>query len=190
MTFLHLDHDKDYRCLAAFPPSLFEGCTLHMVRMDPHGAVTTEIIRNPGGPGKSQWDLWLLVSKCHMRVLNKPPGATAPKAVREVEAAGWEVHLEAVAGPERVFAPGTLPDAIGVTKRQAIHSVSETALVDPQCSACTHFPIQTRRLGDGSQDLWRSETYRTTILSPMRTSRHGWASWRTCSLEGLNQGLT
>jgi len=126
---LHLDHDKDYRCLAAFPPSVFEGCTLHMVRMDPHGAVTTEIIRNPGGPGKSQWELWLLVSKCHMRVLNKPPGAITPKAVREVEAAGWEVHLEAVAGPEACVRARDLA----------------------RCPRCDEAAGEPLRIGDGSR---------------------------------------
>lgn len=102
-TFAHdilkLDHDKDYRCLAAFPPSFFEGCALQIVRMDPHGAVTIETIKIPsaGGP---ELQVWLLVSRGHMRLLGKPGLCDIPKIVREVEAAGWEVHLEAVEGPE------------------------------------------------------------------------------------------
>ena len=102
-TFAHdilkLDHDKDYRCLAAFPPSFFEGCALQIVRMDPHGAVTIETIKIPsaGGP---ELQVWLLVWRGHMRLLGKPGLCDIPKIVREVEAAGWEVHLEAVEGPE------------------------------------------------------------------------------------------
>lgn len=50
-TFAHdilkLDHDKDYRCLAAFPPSFLAGCVLQIVRMDPHGTVTIETIKIP-----------------------------------------------------------------------------------------------------------------------------------------------
>ena len=102
-TFAHdilkLDHDKDYRCLAAFPPSFLAGCVLQIVRMDPHGTVTIETIKIPstGGP---EFYVWLLVSRGHMRLLEKPRDCEIPKIVREVEAAGWEVHLEAVEGPE------------------------------------------------------------------------------------------
>lgn len=102
-TFAHdilkLDHDKGYRCLAAFPPSFFEGCTLQIVRMDPHGAVTIETIKIPSVEGP-ELQVWLLVSRGHMRLLGKPGVCDVPKIVREVEAAGWEVHLEAVEGPE------------------------------------------------------------------------------------------
>lgn len=167
---LHLDHDKDYRCLAAFPPSLFEGCTLHMVRMDPHGAVTTEIIRNPSGSGKPQLELWLLVSKCHMRVLNKPPGATPPKAVREVEAAGWEVHLEAVAGPEACVRARDLArcprcdEAAGDPLRigDGSRGPSVLGLYPP-----------TRRSEVGSRGTWKCEICPMTIALRMRTLRHG-----------------
>ena len=96
---LHLDHDKDYRCLAAFPPSFFDGYTLCILRMDPQGLVTTEVIHNPGQRVRRR-DVWLLVSKGHMRLLSRPQDCPVPKVVREVEAAGWEIHLEAVEGPE------------------------------------------------------------------------------------------
>ena len=96
---LNLDHDKDYRCLAAFPPSLYEGHDMHIVRMDPHGSVTTEIIHH-AGRNKTPREVWLLVHKGHMRLLNRPPSSEVPKVVRSVEAAGWEIHLEAVEGPE------------------------------------------------------------------------------------------
>ena len=96
---LNLDHDKDYRCLAAFPPSLYEGHDLHIVRMDPHGSVTTEIIHH-AGKSKTPREVWLLVHKGHMRLLNRPPSSGVPQVVRSVEAAGWEIHLEAVEGPE------------------------------------------------------------------------------------------
>ena len=65
-TFAHdilkLDHDKDYRCLAAFPPSSFEGYTMRIVRMDPHGIVTVESIRMPGS-SDPKMAVWLLVSR-------------------------------------------------------------------------------------------------------------------------------
>ena len=96
---LHLDHDKDYRCLAAFPPSFFDGFTLCILRMDPQGLVTTEVIHNPGQRARRR-DVWLLVSKGHMRLLSRLQDCPIPKVVREVEAAGWEVHLEAAEGPE------------------------------------------------------------------------------------------
>ena len=72
---------------------------LQIVRMDPHGAVTIETIKIPSAEGP-ELQVWLLVSRGHMRLLGKPGVCDIPKIVREVEAAGWEVHLEAVEGPE------------------------------------------------------------------------------------------
>ena len=65
--------------------------------MDPHGAVTIETIKIPSVEGP-ELQVWLLVSRGHMRLLGKPGVCDIPKIVREVEAAGWEVHLEAVEG--------------------------------------------------------------------------------------------
>ena len=86
--FVNYHHDKDYRCLAAFPPKLYEGVSLHIVRMDLTGGLTVEVIEGSQCQESSP-KVWLLVSKGHMRLLTKPKGAPEPPIVREVVAAGW-----------------------------------------------------------------------------------------------------
>lgn len=102
-TFVHdftrYHHDKDYRCLAAFPPKAYEDVSLNIVRMDLNGGLTVEVIEGCQCR-TSPTQVWLLVSKGHMKLLRRPEEALDPPVVREVVAAGWEVHLEAVQGPE------------------------------------------------------------------------------------------
>ena len=97
--FLHYSHDKDYRCLAAFVPISFEAARFHVVRMDPQGELTVEDICGPCHRAGKDLEVWLLVHNGHMRLLGKPATAEAPPMVREVLAAGWEVHMEAAEGP-------------------------------------------------------------------------------------------
>ena len=59
----------------------------------------------------SYTQIWLLVSKGHMTLLRRPEDAVNPPVVREVVAAGWEVHLEAVQGPEARVRARDLPSA-------------------------------------------------------------------------------
>ena len=74
---IHLDHDKDYRCLAAFPSEFFADVGFNIIRMDPHGGVTTERIEGCGYHSPKSPDLWLLVSEGHMRLLR--PSSSFPQ---------------------------------------------------------------------------------------------------------------
>ena len=97
--FLHYSHDKDYRCLAAFVPQCFEAVKFHIVRMDNQGELTVEDIYGPCHRNGKDTEVWLLVHNGHMRLLGRPKDAESPPLVREVLAAGWEVHMEAAEGP-------------------------------------------------------------------------------------------
>eukprot|EP00959_Pyramimonas_sp_CCMP1952_P002874 59292-Pyramimonas_sp.AAC.1 len=41
---LHLSHNKDYRTLAAFPPTALRETATHVVRVDPWGRARLEVI--------------------------------------------------------------------------------------------------------------------------------------------------
>ena len=97
--FIHYNHDKDYRCLVAFPTDHFEAVKFHIVRMDQQGELTAEDITGLLHRNGKDPEVWLLVANGHMRLLGKPKGAEEPPLIRDVLAAGWEVHLEAAEGP-------------------------------------------------------------------------------------------
>ena len=52
-----------------------------------------------------------------MRLLSRPQDCPVPKVVREVEAAGWEIHLEAVEGPEACVRARDLYPSVPVATR-------------------------------------------------------------------------
>ena len=113
------DHDKDYRCLVAFPPELYDDYTFHV-------DLTVEVIAGLGAGDKPKNEVWLLVHQGHMRLLQKPEGAKEPPEVRSVLAAGWEVHLDAAKEPEaRIRARDIL-----------------------KCPRCEQAPEVARRTGD------------------------------------------
>ena len=69
-------HDKDYRCLAAFPPEAFVNTTFGVVRLDHRVRTHVEAIQGATGP--EQPNAWLLVHRGHMRLLvpTSPPRKT------------------------------------------------------------------------------------------------------------------
>ena len=123
----HYDHDKDYRCLIAFPSELYDDYLFNVVRMDLQGELTVETIVGLGCGDKPKNEVWLLVHQGHMRLLKKPAGSEAPPTVREVLAAGWEVHLDAAGEPEA-----------RVRARDAL-----------KCPRCVQSPGEARRTGKG-----------------------------------------
>ena len=157
--FLHYHHDKDYRCLVAFPPDAYELVQFHIVRMDPQGDLTVERITGLSYDTKKGIDVWVLVHQGHMRLPLKPADVSSPPVVRDVLAAGWEVHLEAAMWPEaRVRARDllrcprcdTCPEG---DRRTGTHEVRPAPVlglypldVEPSRAGGPVMPIETREL--------------------------------------------
>ena len=93
--FLHdalfFGHTKDYRSLAACPLPGLAAYNLCILRLDTRNRPTVETICGWEFRGAPQKQLWLLVSRGHMRML-VPPVRTqqVPVGSREMMAAGWE----------------------------------------------------------------------------------------------------
>ena len=98
---VHRDHDKDYRSLAAFPPSDAEHVAFHILRVSHRGGFTGESVYGWHFDESSSPHVWLLVHRGHMRLLippasGKPPVRRPPEqslGFTELFAAGWEAHL-------------------------------------------------------------------------------------------------
>ncbi|CAE7617473.1 kptA [Symbiodinium sp. CCMP2592] len=100
---LYHGHDKDYRCLAAFPPSAASHLAIQVVRLDSWKRPTVERLAGASAPLNSPPLVWLLVHEGHMRLL-VPTSDAMPAPARSITMHGWDVHLEAasVAGAELV----------------------------------------------------------------------------------------
>ena len=94
---LFFGHDKDYRCLAAFPPAEAAEVSFCLVRMDAWNRISCEVIQGAHSRSDPKSLIWLLVHQGHMRLLLPEIATSIPDNVRIVTAAGWEVHLEAAA---------------------------------------------------------------------------------------------
>ena len=98
---LEASHDKDYRCLAAFPPDQLYETAVHVIRTDPWGRARLEVVVGAGYDAASGTDLWLLLNKGHLQVLVPPMvdadtlrrDFTAGRPPAEVPAAGWGAYL-------------------------------------------------------------------------------------------------
>ncbi|CAE7199753.1 unnamed protein product, partial [Symbiodinium necroappetens] len=91
---LFFGHDKDYRCLAAFPPSLAQTLALSIVRLDSWGRPAVETLLGAAADARQPRVAWLLVYEGHMRLLI-PSSQAMPASTRSIVMHGWEVHLEA-----------------------------------------------------------------------------------------------
>ena len=81
---LKAHHDKDYRALAVFPLQVMEHIRVLAVRIDYKGDILLEAIAgNQWGPGSP--DLWALIWKGHMTLLNPPDASAAHSLLQEVE---------------------------------------------------------------------------------------------------------
>ena len=94
---LFFGHDKDYRCLAAFPLPEAADVSFCLVRMDAWNRTSCEVIQGAHSRSDPKSLIWLLVHQGHMRLLLPEVTTSIPDNVRIVTAAGWEVHLEAAA---------------------------------------------------------------------------------------------
>ena len=92
---LHWGHDKDYRCLAAFPDRVFAPYALAIVRVDHRGSTALEVLVGANYDSSPESTIWLLVSQGHMRLLHPPRPFVWPSTARQIQAVGWEPHLEA-----------------------------------------------------------------------------------------------
>ena len=97
---LHWGHDKDYRCLAAFPDPIFAPYALAIVRVDHRGSTALEVLVGANHDSSPESTVWLLVSQGHMRLLHPPRPFVWPATARQIQAVGWEPHLEAAGCPE------------------------------------------------------------------------------------------
>ncbi|CAE7796727.1 unnamed protein product, partial [Symbiodinium necroappetens] len=91
----HWAHDKDYRCLAAYPLAFFSRHRLVFLRVGPRGHVTAEQIRGADAPASSE-PIVLVIHQGHMRLLHAAPGVVdgAFPHPRVVPALGWADLLE------------------------------------------------------------------------------------------------
>ena len=99
---VHRDHDKDYRCLAAFPPTSAKHAACHILRVSHRGACSGESVYGWHFDDQTSPHVWLLVHRGHMRLLIPPGNTLAERLQRapetslgfaELYAAGWEAHL-------------------------------------------------------------------------------------------------
>ena len=97
---LHWGYDKDYRCLAAFPDRVFAPYALAIVRVDHRGSTALEVLDGANYDSSPESTIWLLVSQGHMRLLHPPRPFVWPSTARQIQAVGWELHLEAAGCPE------------------------------------------------------------------------------------------
>ena len=105
----HWAHDKDYRCLAAYPLPFFSRYRLLFLRVDSRGHVTSEEIRGltrlpPREP------IVLVIHQGHMRLVYAAPGLVsgAFPHPRVVPGFGWADLLEAAGTPEAWYKPGAV----------------------------------------------------------------------------------
>ena len=97
---LHWGHDKDYRCLAAFPDPIFAPYALAIVRVDHRGSTALEVLVGANHDSSPESTVWLLVSQGHMRLLHPPRPFVWPATARQIQAVAWEPHLAAAGCPE------------------------------------------------------------------------------------------
>ena len=86
----HWAHDKDYRCLAAYPLPFFSRHRLLFLRVDSRGHVTSEEIRGADAAASSE-PIVLVIHQGHMRFVYAAPGLVtgAFPHPRVVPALGW-----------------------------------------------------------------------------------------------------
>ena len=85
--FLHRDHNKDYRSLAACVLASLAPYALQILRMDAQGRVTQEAIVGREFAGDPRKVGWLLIHREHMRLL-VPPEAPGPHPALPLDALG------------------------------------------------------------------------------------------------------
>ena len=96
---MHRDHDKDFRCVAAFPAGALESAVLRVWRADHWGHLEVDTIL----PSKAaKREVHVIIHRGHMRAL-RAPDLEAAKAVRnwalngrtlrELPTMGWELYL-------------------------------------------------------------------------------------------------
>ena len=105
----HWAHDKDYRCLAAYPLPFFSRYRLLFLRVDSRGHVTSEEIRGADATACSE-PIVLVIYQGHMRLVCAAPGLVsgAFPHPRVVPALGWADLLEAAGTPEAWYKPGAV----------------------------------------------------------------------------------
>ena len=106
----HWAHDKDYRCLAAYPLPFFSRYRLLFLRVDSRHHVTSEEIRGADATASSE-PIVLVIYQGHMRLVCAAPGLVsgAFPHPRVVPALGWADLLEAAGTPEAWYKPYAAP---------------------------------------------------------------------------------
>ena len=75
-------HDKDYRALAVFPLAALEEIRIIVVRVDYKGDILLETVV---GSQWTQQDVWVMISKGHMTLLQPPSSAAEENLLRKEE---------------------------------------------------------------------------------------------------------
>ena len=78
-------HDKDFRCLAAFPVRAFRRTTLRVWRVNHWGQLEIDTVLPPE---PSQRECAVLIHRGHMRALHAPSRSAAGELLRHWERAG------------------------------------------------------------------------------------------------------
>ena len=102
---LQAHHDKDFRCLAAFPLEELKGKNVYVWRINRWNHLEIDLLVGAGAQPSRTSDKALVIQNGHMRVVKEPSGYTFKeltlaweargKQVREFLMQGWTANLEA-----------------------------------------------------------------------------------------------